>query len=144
MIALRTAIVAIVEADGPQGTVGTLQNLCARTSDLIRLAGAVNEAKLPLITYLLIDVAQGAGSNDQRVVLAQLDCWADAATGGLGKAEQLADRLEAILIEPKIRAQSVDAAPVEVRRRDANETEDDLIARRRGVTVEVTFAYKRG
>lgn len=143
MIALRTALVAIVEADGPQGTAGTMQNLCARVADLIRAAGSVNEAALPLVTYVLVDVSQGAGSNDQRAVLAQLDCWADGAVGGLAKAEQLADRLELILVEPNFRARGVDVAPVEVRRRDANETEEDLVARRRGVTVEVTFAYKR-
>lgn len=143
MNALRTALVAIVEADGPQGTAGTMQNLCGRASDLIRAWEPLEDVVLPLITYLEVDTGQRGGSGDQRVVLLQLDTWTDEATGGIDKAEQMADRLEAILTEPNFRAQGVDAAPGLIRRRDGTENEDDVAAGRRRKTIEIPFALKR-
>ncbi len=143
MNAFRTALVAIIEGDGPQGSAGTLQNLCGRGSNLVVAWDDLKDAVLPIGTYLLVDVSQGAGSGDQRRVLAQLDTWADEASGGIDKAEQIADRYEAILTEPNFRAQNVDAAPWLVRRRDNVESQDDVAAGRRRVTLEMTFTLKR-
>lgn len=143
MNAFRIALVAIIEADGPQGQAGTVQNLCGRDSNVVVAWEDLKENPFPIGTYFLVDISQGAGSGDQRRVLAQLDCWADEASGGIDKAEQLADRYEVILIEPNFRAQGVDAAPWLVRRRDNVEAQDDVAAGRRRVTVEITFTLKR-
>ena len=134
---LRSAVVAIIEADV------TMQGLCGRPSDLIRAWDDLAEATWPVITYLEVDVDQGAGSGDQRRPILQFDPWADAASGGIDKVEQMADRLEAILIEPNFRAQGVDAAPWRVRRRDNLESQDDVAAGRRRKSLEITFTLKR-
>lgn len=143
MKAFKTALVAIVEADGPGA--GTMQALCGRTSKLIRVPAVIDDRTvLPVVAYLLVDVGQTPGSRDQRAVQLQADVWTTDATGGIAKAEDLADRLEAILIEPNFRGQNVDAAPLLIRRRDGIELEEDLAIGRRRVTMEIDFALQRG
>jgi hypothetical protein len=140
--AFKTALVTIVEADGPGA--GTLQALCGRASKLIRVPAVIDDRTvLPVVTYLLVDVGQTPGSRDHRALQLQMDVWATDGTGGIAKAEDVADRLEAILIEPNFRAQNVDAAPVLIRRRDGIELEEDLALGRRRVTLEIDFALQR-
>ncbi len=136
---------AIVAADGPPTTPGTIQALCGRATEVIQAAQPLADVVLPVIDYLFVETSQTAASGDRREPLVQFDTWTDAATGGLDVAERLADRLEAILTEPNLRAQGIDAAPVGfLRRRDGTELEDELAAGRRRVTLEITFSLQRG
>lgn len=150
MNAFRSALVAIIDADGPQATAGTMQNLCGRTSDIARAYDALAGVQLPAVSYFIVDAPQTPQNGDHRSVLVQLDVWADeasaygAGSGGLDTAERLAARLQAILTEPAFRGQSVDAAPVRITEADVPELADehDAAGRRRKL-VEITFAYKR-
>jgi hypothetical protein len=100
---------------------------------------------LPVVDYLIVDTGQTGASGDRREVLVQFDCWADEETGGVDVVEQLADRLEAILVEPNFRSEGVDATPDGfARRRDDLTDEDTKAAGLRRVTLEITFALQRG
>lgn len=127
--AFRTALVAIIEGDGP--AAGTIQALCGRSQDMVRDWDTLAASVLPVITYFHVTVPEVRGSANHQEVLVQLDCWADGASGGIDTVERLADRLEAILTWTNFNAQGVDAAPLRRVRADDNDVGEDAVGRGR-------------
>lgn len=129
MIALRKALVALVNGDGPQGTAGTIQNLCGRTTNCLVDWRFLQKAALPVIGVVVVVDVETPQAGFHRDITVQFTCLTDQANGGMERAYALEDRLRTILTQKNLAAQvpSADAAPVALLAgRDGQEIEGGL------------------
>jgi hypothetical protein len=103
---LREAVATVLRSDGPQGTAGTLQNLCGRTTDLVRDESGPAEPTMPMVTYA-VDRYQGFGREGAISVGAAAD-----GPGAAALVNAILARAEAILTAPALKTAGIDAAPV--------------------------------
>jgi hypothetical protein len=128
VIGFLSAMVAIVEADP------TIEALCGRVSDVIRVwsdAGTIQDSG---IAYVVVDNPVTGADNDTRLIELQLSCYSPT----LLQAYQLADRLEAILTSEAFRARGVDVAPLYPRQQDHTALEDPARKLKR---VDLTIVF---
>jgi len=103
---LREAIATIIKNDGPVGTAGTIQNLCGRSTDVIRDQLSLGEATLPIGTYG-IDSYDGYGAEGEISV-----AFSAEGAGAPSKVNALLARAEALLTAPALLAAGIDASPI--------------------------------
>lgn len=144
---LRLALVAIVNADA------TLRTLMGRTTRLlVRWQDLQLDGPLPVIAYSLIGFEQTGADDDTREGTVQFSVVAaetNDATGALGKAEAIVERLEALSWSVLLLAQGVDGAPVRLTRRPDQEAGDGDSGPREGTRglaredLDIAFAISK-
>ena len=102
---LRLAVAQIIGADGPTGTAGTVQNLCARSTDVVREERSLGEYDSPIVVYAC--EYAGYGTPESEIKLA-------ASASGAGAPTTVTDLLQrciTILTAVALKAAGIDASP---------------------------------
>lgn len=107
---LDEAITKILRADTG------IQGLCDRTDRLVVPWGEFGSAKLPVILYQRVDLAERGGLGDTREAMYDLTPVAEGE-GGRALVNALTERCEIALSQPALAAQGLDASPVGAWRR---------------------------
>ncbi len=127
---LRLAIITIGNADA------TLTSLTGSTNPTWYY-GNHKGKELPIVTYVFLPGKEGTDS-DKQTVRVRFVTWANPASGAtyLDIAEDIRDRVEAIMTHTALNAQSVNTAPLNPSRRDIASPEDKGIV---GLVLEIDF-----